>query len=289
MSFLRVLLLLVFIVWVVYWAEPSYLPMFSGSVFRHPISPAKGGTPLSACFVNVFDITHDIENVLVACPHDGINRISHWLVIGKWQRDRLPSLKFNCKWIRIVRDLSLIWSFHREAPLKAFYPATDIGYFSWSASNVSNIELAHKGLPHFPPVREILSKNVSDSDFRSVGQDQFLVHCFGLGFCGFGSLLCYFKGFAHPTGLFPQYKSLKTSEESEDSCKANHPPIGRRVIILFVGGWGGILLGLIGEYECSRGNRLLGVGLYFLGSLSVILGLGLWWITQFRWSWCLPI
>ncbi len=63
------------------------------------------------------------------------------------------------------------------------------------------------------------------------------------------------------------------------------PPFGRRLFLCLFGLIGGFFLCTWGDRQRDVGRRLWGNIAYYCGLLLAASGLGLYFITYFRWSW----
>ena len=76
--------------------------------------------------------------------------------------------------------------------------------------------------------------------------------------------------------------------DAKNSGEPNHPPIGRRLVILIFGVLGGFLCCLAGIQQFDRNRRMIGVALVAFGLGGCAVGLGLWWATfsfSDTWGW----
>jgi hypothetical protein len=104
-----------------------------------------------------------------------------------------------------------------------------------------------------------------------------------------GDLIHFQDGLTQPTSLNIENDSLEGADDHKKSRKPNHPPIGRRLVLAFLGVLGGFCLSLWGGAQLENKRPILGMAAVAIGFLGIALGYGIWWAigVPTTWGWFL--
>lgn len=277
---MRGALIFLFVVGVTYGIKPSF-----GGIEGAAIFATKSSTPPDSKVVAIGNPAHHVDFPIGVAGQNVVGTVIHQPLGLKNYRHRLACLKFAIPRNRDVGIFPLIGPFHGQTLVGPENLTVAFQNVSASAADILNIELptdistlGEQSRFHSTNRGRLLHYDVTDANPWTM--------------CRYESFPCISHALLNQTQLPDKQNHLSARNEKQEesgqcckTCEASDAPIYRRFFFALFSFALGLLLIALGGNALYDKRRFLGTALVSCGVIFPALGLGLWFLNSFRWSW----